>query len=150
MMPSQPGELTLAMKRVLAAAPSVVFVAFSDPDRLAKWWGPAGFVVRSLDFDPRVGASYRIEVQPPEGDSFSITGEFREVHPPVRLVFTFVYEDPNPDDVGTLVELSFRDLGASTKVAFTQGPFKTAARRRLHRDGWTDSFDTLEQFILER
>ncbi|HEY2160350.1 MAG TPA: SRPBCC domain-containing protein [Solirubrobacteraceae bacterium] len=141
------GEPNLEMKRVLRAAPSGVFAAFTDPDKLAKWWGPEGFTVPSLEFDPRVGASYRIEMQPAEGDPFYLTGEFREVDPPVRLAYTFVYEDPDPDDVDTLVELSFRDLGESTEVVFAQGPFKTAARRGLHRDGWTDSFDKLEQFI---
>ena len=50
----------------------------------------------------------------------------------------------------TLVDLSFRDLGASTEVDLTQGPFKTAERRALHRDGWGDSFDRLEQYITER
>ncbi len=146
-MVPQSGEPTLEMKRVLPAAPSDVFAAFTDPNKLAKWWGPEGFTVPSLELDPRVGARYRIEMQPPEGDPFYLTGEFREVDPPVRLAYTFVYEDPDPDDVDTLVELSFRDLGGSTEVVFAQGPFKTAARRGLHRDGWTDSFDKLEQFI---
>ena len=141
------GELTLEMKRVVPAAPAVVCAAFWDPDKLSKWWGPEGFTVASLEFDPRVGARYRIEMQPPEGDPFYLTGEFREVDPPVRLAFTFVYEDPDPDDVDTLAELSFRDLGESTEVVFTQGPFKTAARLGLHRDGWSDSFDKLERFI---
>lgn len=147
MVPPQSGELTLEIKRVLPAARSVVFAAFADPDKLAKWWGPEGFTVPSLEFDPHVGTSYRIEMQPPEGDPFYLTGEFREVDPPVRLAFTFVYEDPDPDDADTLVELSFRDLGDSTEVVYNQGPFKTEVRRVLHRGGWTDSFDNLEQFI---
>jgi uncharacterized protein YndB with AHSA1/START domain len=148
-MTAQSGELTLGMKRVLPAAPSVVFGAFSDPEELAKWWGPEGFTAPSLEFDPRVGGSYRIEMQPPEGNPFYLIGEFREVDPPARLAFTFMWEDPDPDDVETLVELSFRDLGDSTEVVFTQGPFKTEARRELHRGGWTDSFDKLEQFIVQ-
>src|SRR5437868_14297005 len=147
MVPPQSSELTLEVKRVLPAAPSVVFAAFSDPDKLAKWWGPEGFTVPSLEFDPRVGARYRIEMPPPEGNSFYLGGEFREFDPPVRLAFTFVYDEPNPDDVDTLVELSLRDLGESTEVVYAQGPFKTAARRGLHRDGWTDSFAKLEQFV---
>jgi uncharacterized protein YndB with AHSA1/START domain len=147
---TQSGELTLELKRVVPAAPSVVFAAFSAVDELAKWWGPKGFTAPSLDFKPRVGDSYRIEMQPADGDPFYITGEFREVDPPARLVYTFVYEDPDPDDVETLAELSFRDLGESTEVVFTQGPFKTEARRELHRNGWTDSFDKLEQLISRR
>jgi uncharacterized protein YndB with AHSA1/START domain len=41
-------QLTLELKRVLSAAPPAVFRLFSDPDELAKWWGPAGFTVPSL------------------------------------------------------------------------------------------------------
>ena len=143
-------ELTLKMKRVLTAVPSVVFRAFSDPSELAEWWGPEGFTTPSLEFQPRVGETYRIEMQPPEGDAFYLTGEFREVEPPARLAYTFVWEDPDPDDVENLVALSFRDLGESTEVALTQGPFKTEARRALHRGGWTDSFDKLERLISAR
>jgi uncharacterized protein YndB with AHSA1/START domain len=146
-MVPQSGQLTLEMKRVFRAAPSVVFAAFSNPDKLANWWGPQGYTVPSLEFDPHVGAGYRIEMQPPDGNPFYLAGEFREVDPPVRLAFTFVYEDPDPDDVETLVELSFRNVGESTEVVYSQGPFKTAARRALHREGWTDSFDKLEQFL---
>jgi uncharacterized protein YndB with AHSA1/START domain len=142
--------LTLEMTRVLPAGRSVVFGAFSDPNELAKWWGPEGFNTPSLELQARVGERYRIEMQPPEGDRFYLTGEFREVDPPARLAYTFVWEDPDPDDADTVVDLSFRDLGESTEVDLRQGPFKTEARRRLHRDGWTDSFDKLERLLSVR
>ena len=137
----------LEVQRVLPEPPAVVFAAFSDPNELVKWWGPEGFSVPSVNFQARVGETYRIEMQPPEGDPFYLTGEFREVDPPARLAYTFMWEPPDPDDVETLVGLAFRDLGESTEVAFTQGPFKTKARRALHQDGWTDSFDKLERLI---
>jgi hypothetical protein len=54
---------------------------------------------------------------------------------------------PDPDDVETLVELSFRDLGKSTEVVLIQGAFKTEPRRELHRNGWTEGFDKLEQLV---
>jgi uncharacterized protein YndB with AHSA1/START domain len=149
-MAARSDELTLEMKRVLPAPPSDVFLAFMDPSELAKWWGPEGFTTPSLEFDARVGESYRIEMQPPEGDPFYLTGEFREVDSPARLAYTFIWEDPDPDDVETLVRLSFRDLGESTEVAFTQGPFKTEARLALHRGGWADSLDKLERLISAR
>ena len=144
------GELTLELTRVVPAARSIVFGAFRDPAQLAKWWGPKGFTTPSLGFQPRVGGRYRIEMQPPEGDRFYLTGEFRELDPPARLAYTFVWEDPAPDDVQTVVRLSFWDLGEATEVALTQGPFKTEARRALHRDGWTDSLDKLERLLFPR
>jgi uncharacterized protein YndB with AHSA1/START domain len=137
--------LILELRRVLPADRATAFGAFTRAAEVAAWWGPSGFAIPSLDFDPRAGHRYRIEMQPPEGDAFSLGGEFRDVDPPARLAFTFAWEDPDPDDVETLVELSFRDLGASTEVALSQGQFKTEARRELHRQGWTDSFDKLER-----
>jgi uncharacterized protein YndB with AHSA1/START domain len=116
-------------------------------EQLASWWGPAGFTVQS-HFPARVGEGYRIEMEPPEGDSFSITGEFREVDAPARLEFTFRYENPDPDDVENTVRLSLRQAGDSTEARLTQAPFKTDARLALHRDGWGDSFDKLERLLL--
>jgi uncharacterized protein YndB with AHSA1/START domain len=142
--------LILETERVLPAPAEVVFAAFTDPGELAKWWGPEGFSVPSLSFAARAGESYRIEMQPPDGDPFHLTGEFGTVEPPVRLDYTFVWEDPDPDDVETRVSLSFRDQGDSTAVALTQGPFKTEARRALHRDGWRDCFDRLERLLSAR
>ena len=140
----------LVVTRTFDAPRERVWRAWSDPDEVMKWWGPQGFTVASLRFEPRVGERYRIEMVPPDGDPFHLTGEFREVEPPARLAFTFSYENPDPDDVENLVTLSFRGMGESTEVAFAQGPFKTEARRALHRDGWGDSFDRLERQLSAR
>jgi uncharacterized protein YndB with AHSA1/START domain len=146
-MPAGPAGLTLEIKRVLPAAPEVAFRAFTDASELARWWGPKGFTIPSVEFEARVGESYRIEMQPPEGDSFYLTGEFSAVDPPRRLAYTFLWDPPDPDDLETLVALSFRDLGESTEVSLTQGPFETEARLELHRDGWTDTLDKLERLL---
>jgi len=148
-MTAQSDDLTLGLKHVLPAAPAAVFRAFTAPEELSKWWGPEGFTVPSLEFDARVGGSYRIEMQPPDGDAFYLTGEFLAIEPPTRLAYTFVWEDPDPDDNETMAELSFRDLGESTEVTLVQGPFKTEARRELHRNGWTDCFDRLEKLVSQ-
>jgi uncharacterized protein YndB with AHSA1/START domain len=143
-------QLILEIKRVLRAPVDTVFAALSDPDKLRKWWGPAGFTVSSLDFRPRVGERYRIGMQPPDGETFYIMGEFRDIDRPARLAYTFAYEEPDEDDIETLVSLTLRDLAGSMEIVLTQGPFKTEARRALHWDGWTDSFDKLGQFIIAR
>ncbi len=149
-MGGQSDGFTLALKREFSAARSVVVGAFVDPNGLAEWFGPQGYVVAGVEFTPRVGERYRIEMQPPGGEHFYVTGEVCEADLPRRLAFTFGYEEPHADDVETQVVLSFRDLGPSTEVDFTQGPFKTAARRALHQVGWSDSFDKLERFVSAR
>jgi uncharacterized protein YndB with AHSA1/START domain len=149
-MEGRSDELRLEIERVLPRSAAVVFAAFSDPSELAKWWGPEGFTIPGLSFQARVGERYRIEMQPPQGDAFHLTGEFRAVDPPERLACTFAREPADEDDVENLVVLSFRDLGKLTGVALTQAPFKAEARRALHRDGWMDSFEKLERLIAAR
>jgi len=124
-----------------------VFAACTDPEPLARWFGPSEFTVGSLDFPARVGESYRIEMKPPEGDPFFIAGQFLEVEAPAGLAFTFRYEDPDPDDIENTARLAFRQVGDVTNVRLTQEPFKTEERLALHRDGWGDSFDKLERLF---
>jgi uncharacterized protein YndB with AHSA1/START domain len=146
-MDARSDELILEIQRLFRVPVHAVFAALSDSNELRKWWGPEGFTISSLDFQPQVGERYRIEMQPPDGEAFYLGGEFRDVDRLARLAYTFAYEEPDDDDIETLVDLTLRDLGGSTEVVLTQGPFKTQARRALHRDGWTDSFDKLDRFI---
>jgi uncharacterized protein YndB with AHSA1/START domain len=135
------------MKRIVRATPSLVFKALTEPHELAKWWGPHGFTAPGVEVDLRVGGRYRIAMQPPEGDLFYLSGEFREVDPPSRLVYTFVWEDPAPDDQETVVTLSLHDLGDSTELEFAQGMFAAERRRALHREGWANSLDRLQDLM---
>ncbi len=124
--------------------------ALTDPDELARWWGPAGFTVPSVALDLRVGGRYRIEMRPPEGAAFVLQGEFREVAPPVRLAYTFRWEPPDPDDRETVVGLSLRAVGGRTELALDQRPFETEARLALHRNGWSESLDKLAELLSSR
>jgi uncharacterized protein YndB with AHSA1/START domain len=145
----QSSELALHMERVLPAPRERVFMACTEPDQLAKWWGPSGFTAPSVEVDLRVGGRYRIAMQPPDSDLFYLSGEFREVDPPARVAYTFRWEDPDPDDQETVVTLAFRDLGESTELDFTQGVFATEGRRALHEQGWMDSLDRLQELISQ-
>jgi uncharacterized protein YndB with AHSA1/START domain len=139
--------LVLSLKRLLPARRAAAYRALSDPGELAKWWGPRGFTAPSVEFDPRVGGSYRIAMQPPDGDLFHLSGEFLEVNPPARLAYTFRWDPPAPDDRQTVVTLSLQARGERTEVLLTQGEFATEERRALHDGGWTDSFGRLEQVL---
>jgi uncharacterized protein YndB with AHSA1/START domain len=141
------GDLVFRLERVVAAARPIVFRAHADPRLLAQWFGPKGYTATRVEVDLRVGGSYRVELQPPDGEAFSLGGDFREVDPPTRLVYTFRYDDPDPDDRETTVTFALDDLGTSTRVVVEQGPFATQARLALHQDGWSDTLDRLEGFV---
>jgi uncharacterized protein YndB with AHSA1/START domain len=140
-------RLTLHMRRTLRARRSRVFSALTEPDELAKWWGPNEFTAPSVEIDLRAGGAYRIAMQPPEGELFYLVGEFREVDPPTRLSYTFRWEDPDPEDQETIVTLSLEDLGDTTELEFSQGEFATERRRALHDEGWTNSLDRLQELM---
>ncbi|HEY7267692.1 MAG TPA: SRPBCC domain-containing protein [Solirubrobacterales bacterium] len=139
--------LWLRMTRILPAPRADVWRALTDPAQLGRWWGPEGFTVPELDFEPRVGGSLRIAMQPPDGERFHLRGEFREVQEPVRLAYTFAWDPPDPDDRETLVTLSLDEVGERTGVRLTQGEFATEERLGLHEGGWTDSFEKLEELL---
>jgi uncharacterized protein YndB with AHSA1/START domain len=142
-----PGGLTLHLNRVVRASPATVFDACTDAEKLAQWWGPNGFRVPAVDLDLRVGGSYRIAMQPPDGELFYLSGEFREIEPPARLAYTFRWEDPDPEDRETVVTASLRAVGDSTEFDLVQTGFATEPRRALHRAGWGDSLDRLQELM---
>jgi len=142
--------LTLRLDRVLPAPRQLVFRACTEPDELAQWWGPHGFTTPEVDLDLRVGGGYRFGMQPPDGELFHLSGEFREIEPPARLVYTFRWEEPDPEDRETLVTMTLQDRGDSTEVALVQSGFATEARRSLHVDGWTDCLERLQDLLSSR
>jgi uncharacterized protein YndB with AHSA1/START domain len=139
--------LVLRLQRFLPFPRPVVYRALSDPYELGKWWGPQGFSAPCVDFDPLVGGSYRIAMQPPDGDLFYLSGEFREVHPPARLAYTFRWSPPDPDDRETLVSLFLLERNGGTELVLIHAGFATERRRALHEAGWADSLERLAQTL---
>ena len=146
---SGPTRFVLELARALAAPRERVFRALTQRDDLAVWWGPRGFTTPEIEFDLRVGGRYRFTMQPPEGDPFHISGEFREIDPPSLQSYTFRYDEPTPDDRETVVTLTVDDVDGTTELALRQGEFATEERLALHRGGWTDSLDKLSALLEE-
>jgi uncharacterized protein YndB with AHSA1/START domain len=146
-MTRPPGGLVLRLRCVLDAPRERIFSALTEPARLAVWWGPHGFTTPHAELDLNVGGRYRFTMQPPEGEPFHLSGEFLEIDPPSRLVYTFRWEEPDPDDRETVVVLSLAAVGDATEVSLWQGEFATEARLALHRGGWTDSLAKLRELV---
>jgi uncharacterized protein YndB with AHSA1/START domain len=135
--------LVLNLECLVAVSPDVVFQLLTEPGELVKWWGPLGFFLPQVDVDLAVGGRYRFLMAPPEGEPFHLSGEFLQVDRPSRLVYTFRWDEPGPDDRETVVDLSLQASGGGTRLMLTQKPFLTDERLSLHRDGWTESFEKL-------
>jgi len=141
----------LSITRVFDAPRDLVFQAWTDPRHLAAWWGPRGFVAPSVDMDVSPGGRWRTCIRPEDGgDEYWCSGQYREVTPPERLVFTFAWEEPpgtRGDD--TVVTVSFADLGGKTEMTFHQAAFDSVAVRDEHESGWVECFDDLAIHLAE-
>jgi uncharacterized protein YndB with AHSA1/START domain len=88
--PKQPADGSpkgeIVNTRIFAASPSDVFRAFSDPARLAQWWGPEGFTNTFHEFDFRTGGAWRFTMHAPDGKSYAMDKQFLEVVAPQRVV----------------------------------------------------------------
>jgi uncharacterized protein YndB with AHSA1/START domain len=81
---------TFRTSREIPASPDEVFTAFSDPQRLARWWGPAGF---SNTFDVcefRPGGRWSFVMHGPDGGNYQNESIFEEVEPPTKIVVQHV------------------------------------------------------------
>lgn len=73
-------------QRWLNVAPSAIYAACVDPERLARWWGPAGFSNTFHVCDPRPGGDWRFTMQGPDGTAFEMDNRFIELLPDERVV----------------------------------------------------------------
>lgn len=140
-------DLVIRLQRLLPASRERVYEALTNPAELARWWGPNEFTCPSVEFEPSIGSRYRIAMQPPAGELFHLTGQLREVSPPVRLAYTFVWDPPAPDDQETLAQLSLKNEHGGTELTLVHSSFMTEERRTLHENGWTESFDRLQRML---
>jgi len=77
---------TLSTRRVLSAPPHAVFSAFQAPERLARWWGPAGFTNTFRVFEFHSGGRWIFDMQGPTGINYPNESRFREIQSPSRIV----------------------------------------------------------------
>lgn len=146
-MNAETGGLVLNLECTLPAPPEEIFRMLTESSELVKWWGPHGFVIPAAELNLVAGGGYRFRMTPPDGEPFHLSGAFLEIDPPWRLVYTFQWEEPAPDDRETVVDLSLGSDGKGTRLALSQGPFLTEERLALHRSGWTESFEKLRALV---
>ena len=137
----------LTINRTFKDSRERVFDAFTKKDAIQAWFGPDGFTVPSVAIDAKPGGKYRIEMHSPEGSVHVVTGQFREVNRPEKLVFTWAWLDGAGVGPETLVTLVFKDKGGSTEMTLVHSGFATVEARDAHNGGWTSSLDCLTAML---
>jgi uncharacterized protein YndB with AHSA1/START domain len=141
-------ERELVVTRIIDAPRSLVFKAWTEPEHVARWWGPQGFTTTSCEMDIRPGGAYRVCMRSPQGTDHWKRGVYREIVPPERIVFTFSWEDVDGKPGHELLTtVTFAEHGTKTKLTLHQAVFETVERRDDHRGGWTSCLERFADYI---
>jgi uncharacterized protein YndB with AHSA1/START domain len=87
-----PSETEIVMTREFDAPRALVFEAHTSCEHMTRWWGPRKYEFASCEIDFRPGGKWRIVHRGPDGEEYAFRGEYREIVPPERIVWTFEFE----------------------------------------------------------
>ena len=132
------------VRRTLPVAPEEAFRAWTDPTLVSQWFRPRGGSSQSAEMDVRVGGHYRWAMKL-LGHRYFAYGQYIEVDPPKRLVFTFGWERALVRLTDSLVTVEFADLGDHTEVIITHERLPTRGQRALHAAGWRNCLVNLDR-----
>jgi uncharacterized protein YndB with AHSA1/START domain len=131
---------TVRIDRVLLGSPHRVWHALTRPDALAAWFWPEHFDT-TVTVDLRAGGQYRIAAGSP---AMAVSGRYREVTPPKRLVFTWHWDG---DDAESLVTIDLVDLGETTGLSLRHELLADSQTGADHAQGWSDCLDRLPSWL---
>jgi len=143
-------KTSLEIVRFINVPTDRVYKAWTDPAQLRQWFGPENVRTRNITADVRVGGKYRWDLTSPDGEEMSAFGEYKELVPGKKIVFTWQWDDDeawkNRSSVVT-VELFERRSGTELRLKHEQLPSEESRDR--HNEGWNSLLDRLEQFLSE-
>ena len=136
----------LQTSRELSASPEAVFAAFKDPERLARWWGPAGFTNTFHAFEFRSGGRWKFTMHGPDGSNYPNESEFVGIVPNAKVVVRHI----SPPKFELTIELAPSDAG--TLITWVQDfadPKVAAAIRSLAEPANEQNLDRLAHEVLD-
>jgi glutathione S-transferase len=141
-------KTTLEIKRFVNAPRDRVYAAWTDPVQLKEWWGPKEVQTLKIVADTRVGGKYRWDLVNQEGEKMSVFGEYRELVPGKKIVFTWKWDD---DEIWknrtSAVSVVFSDRDGGTELRLTYVQLPSEESRDRHNEGWNSVLDRLEKFF---
>lgn len=141
----------LKVSRHIKASRERVFAAWTTPADIMKWLGGPGCNVTSAKMDLRVGGHYTFLVNKSCDGNEScggMTGQYREINPPSRLVFTWSpIKAANEEGFDTQVTVDLTEEKGGTLVTITHEGFPNTEVCELHNIGWTASLEKLEKLV---
>lgn len=123
-----------------------VFGAWTNPEQLARWWGPEGFSNTFHEFDLRPGGEWRFVMHGPDGKNYPNHSAFEEIEPFERIVIHHLNE---PEFQVTAI---FQDSNGGTTVTFRQvfvNPTFLAGARPFLMEANEQNFDRLNELLIE-
>jgi uncharacterized protein YndB with AHSA1/START domain len=145
--PSFAAKPSLTLKRRLNARPEQVYAAWTDPEQIAHWFGPAETVAGSVRaaMDVRVGGRFRVNFKTGDGEYHEVGGTYQEVVPGERLVFSWAWHStPERESLVVVTLQADRD---GTLLTLHHEQFFDQAARDGHERGWTGTLDKLEKYL---
>lgn len=144
-----PSDREIVLTRQFDAPRALVFKAMTDPSAIPHWWGPRRYSTIVDEMDVRPGGRWRFINRDADGHEFAFHGEYREVVPPERLVYTFEFEGMPGHVSLESITLEERD-GKTTSVDVVLFDSKADRDGTLESGmagGATESMDRLEEFL---
>lgn len=132
----------LVIKRIFEIDTAQLFQAWANPQIMEQWLFPfpAGGSV-SVDNQFEVGGSYQLDMYSPAGDIHTMTGEYREIVPNEKIVFTW----NTPQVQNTVVTVEFKPVNNGTELVLTHDFLPDADSRKQHTEGWEGCLLNLEK-----
>jgi uncharacterized protein YndB with AHSA1/START domain len=142
------GPPVLRLTRHFGAPRPAVFRAWTDPRALAAWFGPEGVRTRNVVLDPRPGGAFSLEMYEADG-VYPLSGVYREVVPPERLVFTWIWGHGELAGLEFLVTIELGETADGTELTLTHAGLPTPTARESHEAGWTGCLACLDRHLTE-
>src|SRR3954447_22162588 len=144
-----PAGAGIELQRRFRASPDRVFRAWTEAAALREWWCPPGWIAGDIEIDLRPGGTYRIEMRRiGGGERVAVCGEFLEVTPSRRLVYTWKWDGAFAEMAPTLVTVEIDGSEDGTFLTLRHGNFGDLGIRNQHRTGWIAACNRLDQLLM--